>query len=72
MDLGRANERQLDWLADDDAQTQHSNALTSAIDGLNRRYGRTVVSVGPWHPPEGSYAGGKIAFTRIPRSEDFY
>ena len=72
MDLGRANERQLDWLADDDVQTQQSNALTSAIDGLNRRYGRTVVSVGPWNPPEGSYAGGKIAFTRIPRSEDFY
>ena len=72
LELGRSHERQLDWLADDDARTYRSNALTKAIDGLNRRYGRTVISVGPWQPPEGSYAGGKIAFTRIPRSEDFY
>ena len=39
---------------------------------LNRRYGRTLVSVGPWAPPPGGYAGGKISYTRIPRAEDFW
>jgi len=45
---------------------------TAAIDALNRKYGRTLVSVGSWLPPPGGYAGGKISYTRIPRAEDFW
>jgi DNA polymerase-4 len=39
---------------------------------MNRKHGRTLVSVGPWTPPPGGYAGGKISYTRIPRAEDFW
>ena len=45
---------------------------TAAIDTLNRKHGRTLVSIGPWTPPPGGYAGGKISYTRIPRAEDFW
>lgn len=71
LELTFAQERQLDWIADDDAARQKWERVTSAIDALNRRYGRTLVSVGPWTPPPGGYAGGKISYTRIPRAEDF-
>jgi hypothetical protein len=26
----------------------------------------------PWTPPPGGYAGGKIAYNRIPSAEDFW
>lgn len=45
--------------------------MTVAIDALNRRYGRAIVSVGPWNSPAGSYAGGKISYMRIPTAADF-
>lgn len=44
--------------------------LTKAIDGLNWRYGKTAVSIGPWDMRYGTHLGTKIAFTRIPRRED--
>jgi DNA polymerase IV len=64
--------RQLDILLDDDKQRRRCEDATAAIDALNRKYGRTLVSVGPWTPPPGGYAGGKISYTRIPRAEDFW
>ena len=72
MDLTRASERQLDLLLDDDPARMKWERITLAIDQLNRRYGKTLVSVGPWTPPPGGYAGGKISYTRIPRAEDFW
>ena len=66
-----ASERQLDLLAGDDRERKNCEMATEAIDRLNRRYGRTLVSVGLWTPPNGGYAGGKISYTRIPRAEDF-
>lgn len=72
LDISRADERQLDVFLNDDAERQDWERLTSAIDGLNRKYGRTLVSLGPWVPPPGGYAGGKISYTRIPRAEDFW
>lgn len=72
VDLTRANERQLDLLIDDDPARMKWEKITRAIDQLNRRYGKTLVSVGPWTPPPGGYAGGKISYTRIPRAEDFW
>lgn len=72
LELTRAHERQLDILLDDDRERRRWESATAAIDNLNRRYGLTLVSVGPWTPPPGGYAGGKITYTRIPRQEDFW
>ncbi len=72
LELTRANERQLDLLLDDDKARRRWEDATAAIDKLNRKYGRTLVSIGPWTPPPGGYAGGKISYTRIPRAEDFW
>ncbi|HUZ91929.1 MAG TPA: type VI secretion protein ImpB, partial [Methylocella sp.] len=72
FDLTRASERQLDMLLDDDATRRQWESAIEAIDALNRKYGRTLVSIGPWIPPPGGYAGGKISYTRIPRAEDFW
>ncbi len=72
LDLTRASERQLDILLNDDKQRRRWEDTTAAIDTLNRKYGRTLVSIGPWTPPPGGYAGGKISYTRIPRAEDFW
>ena len=72
LDLTRASERQLDILLDDDRTRRRWEDTTAAIDRLNRKHGRTLVSIGPWTPPPGGYAGGKISYTRIPRAEDFW
>ena len=72
LELTRAGERQLDILLDDDDVRRKCERVTAAIDKLNRKYGRTLVSLGPWMPPPGGYAGGKISYTRIPRAEDFW
>jgi DNA polymerase-4 len=71
-ELSRTEHRQLDLLANDEPERQRFEKVTDVIDGLNRKYGRTVVSVGVWEPPPGDHAGGKISYTRIPRAEDFY
>ncbi len=72
LDLTRASERQLDILLNDDRTRHRWENATAAIDRLNRKHGRTLVSLGPWIPPPGGYAGGKISYTRIPRAEDFW
>ena len=46
-------------------------ALSNALDALNRRFGRDVVSFGPRLSLPGGFAGAKIAFGRIPHAEDF-
>ena len=71
-ELSPANERQLDLLLDDDEERQKCELLTHTIDGLNRKFGKRVVTFGPWTPPPGGYAGGKIAYNRIPSAEDFW
>jgi DNA polymerase-4 len=68
----RQSERQLDMLLDDDPVRRQWERITEAIDALNRKHGRTLVSIGPWTPPPGGYAGGKISYTRIPSAEDFW
>jgi DNA polymerase-4 len=71
-DLTPASERQLDLLLNDDAQRRKCETITNAIDRLNRKFGKRVLTVGPWTPPPGGYAGGKIAYNRIPSAEDFW
>ena len=72
FDLSPANARQLDLLVNDDAARRRWESVTSAMDSLNAKYGKTIVSLGTWTPPPGGYAGGKISYTRIPRAEDFW
>jgi DNA polymerase-4 len=72
LDLTPSTERQLDIFLNDDVHRQKAEKATNAIDALNRKHGRTLVSIGPWTPPPGGYAGGKISYTRIPRAEDFW
>ncbi|WP_368407120.1 DinB/UmuC family translesion DNA polymerase [Asticcacaulis aquaticus] len=69
-DLSLTAQRQLDFLADDEHVRRRQEAITEALDALNRRYGSTVVTVGPWSNPAADRLGAKISFTRIPRRED--
>ncbi len=72
LELSPMSERQLDMLLNDDRERQKWEAITTAIDHLNVKYGKTVLSIGPWTPPPGGNAGGKISYTRIPTAEDFW
>ncbi len=72
LDLSPATSRQLDLLIDDDAERRRWQRVGAAVDRLNAKYSKTVVSMGPWSPPPGGYAGGKISYTRIPQAEDFW
>jgi len=71
-DLSPATERQLDLFLNDDKQRHKNEVITNVIDGLNRKFGKRVATIGPWVPPPGGYAGGKIAYNRIPSAEDFW
>jgi len=71
-ELSPASERQLDLLLNDDKQCSKNETITNVIDGLNRKFGKRVITIGPWTPPPGGYAGGKISYTRIPSAEDFW
>jgi DNA polymerase-4 len=70
--LSPATSRQLDMFLNDDRHRQKCEAITKTIDDLNRKYGKRVVTLGPWTIPPGGYAGGKIAYNRIPSAEDFW
>lgn len=71
-DLAPANERQLDLLNNDDPERKKAETITNTIDGLNRKFAKRVVTIGPWVTPPGGYTGGKIAYNRIPSVEDFW
>jgi len=70
--LTPASERQLDWLTGDDAIRRKWEAVQGAVDQLNARYASSIVTQGFWTPPPGGFVGGKIAYTRIPKTEDFW
>jgi DNA polymerase-4 len=71
-DLSSANERQLDLFLNDDSARRKQEVLTRTVDGLNKKFGKRVVTLGAWAPPPGGYAGGKISYNRIPSAEDFW
>lgn len=71
-DLTPASQRQTDMLLADDADRRRCETLTNTIDALNLKFGKRVVTIGAWAPPPGGYAGGKIAYNRIPSAEDFW
>lgn len=72
MEISPATHRQLDFLLNDDVGRKKWERVSAAIDSLNNRYGRTLVSMGQWEPPAGGNVGGKISYTRIPKAEDFW
>ncbi len=45
--------------------------ISIMIDEVNRKYARTMICLGTYIEPPGGYAGGKIAFGRIPDQADF-
>lgn len=71
-DLSPANQRQLDMLLNDDSIRRREERLCQAVDHLNRKFSKSLVTRGPWQPPEGGHLGGKISFSRIPNAEDFW
>lgn len=64
-------ERQLNLFLDDDHTRRRWETITAALDAINEKYDRTLVTIGPLRPPPGQYAGAKIAYTRIPDFRDF-
>ena len=72
LGTGTADSRQLDFLLNDDLRRQKCELITNTIDKLNRKFGKRVLTLGAWMPPPGGYAGGKIAYNRIPSAEDFW
>lgn len=70
-ELTHSGARQLDMLCDDDTHRKKWEAIATAIDALNMRHGRTLVSVGAWPTKYSDYLGGKISYTRIPNAADF-
>ncbi|MDX2180587.1 MAG: hypothetical protein SFV18_13405 [Bryobacteraceae bacterium] len=70
-DLTPLGVRQIGLFERDDRTRQKWERVTAVMDSLNLSHGRRVVTLGTWTPPPGGYAGGKIAYTRIPSAEDF-
>jgi DNA polymerase-4 len=70
-DLTPLGARQLSLFEEDDTDRQKLERLQDIVDGLNYSHGKRVVTLGAWTPPPGGFAGGKIAYTRIPDAEDF-
>lgn len=67
----KGNEQQDMFLNRNDRRGRWS-ALSNTMDSINSRYAKTMVSMGPWPTLPGGYAGGKIAFGRVPEMEDFW
>lgn len=70
--LERDDARQLDLWVRDDPERQRWERVTQVIDRVNLAANKSLITVGPWTPPPGGNAGGKIAFTRVPEAEDFW
>lgn len=70
--LTLARLRQTDLFLADDGDRRRCEMLTNMVDGLNIKFGKRVLTFGHWAPPPGGYAGGKIAYNRIPSAEDFW
>ncbi len=46
--------------------------IMETMDGLNKKHGQAVLHVGSRANLPGGFAGGKIAFGRVPSKEDFF
>lgn len=70
--LQPAGAEQFDMFTKNDSLRKKWSSACAAIDKVNQRNAKTLISMGPWTPPPGGYAGGKIAFGRVPDMEDFW
>ncbi len=70
--LTQVGAKQYDIFQQNDTDRSKWASISDAMDKVNRRYAKTIVSMGPWCPPPGGYAGGKIAYSRVPDMEDFW
>jgi len=71
-DITKNQGRQLDLLTADDVERRKWEAICLAVDGLNKRYGKTAISVGFYKKQKDDFTGAKIAFGRVPEAEDFW
>ncbi len=58
------------WTPDGEEDGRHMQLL-SALDGLNQRFGKDTVTIGPRTKMHG-FVGAKIAFNRIPEQPEFW
>lgn len=58
------------WTPEAEEDGRHMRLL-SALDGLNQRYGKDTVTIGPRTKLHG-FVGAKIAFNRIPEQPEFW
>ena len=49
-----------------------NDALINAIDKLQQKYKKDIVSIGPCPKTKAGYVGTKIAFARVPEQEEFW
>lgn len=56
----------------EDQDTRDWDKLTDVMDGFNRKEQKAVIHLGPRPKLPGGYAGAKIAFGRVPDTEDFF
>ncbi len=71
-DVSPEGSRQEDMFQMQDIQRAKWVHLSQTMDEMNSKYAKTLVSLGVWKQPPGGYAGGKIAFSRVPDAEDFW
>lgn len=58
------------WTPEGEEDSRHMSLL-SALDGLNQKYGKDTVTIGPRTKMHG-FVGAKIAFNRIPEQPEFW
>ena len=56
---------------DEKQRREKAERMSRALDALNHRFGRDTVSIGMMPEQGRSFSGTKIAFTRIPDTEEF-
>ncbi len=62
-----------DTISNEERSTRaKAERMSHALDALNHRFGRDTVSVGMLPHQGRSFSGTKIAFTRIPDTEEFF
>lgn len=63
---------QSDLFASNNKQTNRYESLSNAMDKINARFGRDSITLGGLPHQARSFSGTKVAFTRIPDTEEFY
>jgi len=71
-DLYKKEEITLDlFTTNNETVIKHNKKLTTAMDAINKRFGKDTVNVGLRPKTSSGYVGTKIAFTRVPTIDEF-